>query len=624
MTIRNKLLTLVFGALLLFLAVIGTTVILYLPIVRINTEFSQLSRLAERVLLMDVQVNALLNSPLEQQWESCRIKNEELMKQFSVVGEQQHLIGINDRVAQSMKSVLYLEQLYTERWESLVETVPAMLERAERVFLSRAVSFLTFYMEPLEQYDDYDGIIEQLQELERNIDITSGALASAYDAVSMQYDIIQVEIDKMLNRLLMGIAVFFIVGLVIVVVFSLRLTSRISRSILLLENGVSRLRDGRLIADFDTSSGDEVAGLGENLNGFAEDLSASILKMKETSTSNLAMKSELTGAADNSHDSVEGISGAVTTIRSGMSDLDSRVAESGAAVNTVKSMTEELGGMLDEQTTMIEESTSAVTEMIASIDNVNEITGRKKTATDKLVKTAETGGERLERTIRIIQDITGSVDEIRGTVSVIQSVSAQTSLLAMNAAIEAAHAGEYGAGFSVVAEEIRKLAEASGISSKRIGGVIKEVVGSIEQASSSGDETKRAFADINTEVIGVASALDEIHSSMDELAAGGKQILSAMTSLQGYTADVKDGGNAMSDASESLEEAFRTVERVSGDVLSQIGGIGARVDEISNAVAVVSDISGRLSDESEKLEAEVARYDVGGTDELFSAPVIDD
>jgi methyl-accepting chemotaxis protein len=268
--------------------------------------------------------------------------------------------------------------------------------------------------------------------------------------------------------------------------------------------------------------------------------------------------------------------------------------------------------MLEEQMAMIEQSTSSVTEMIASISNVSEITGKKKTATDELVRTAGTGGERLNETIRIIKEITANIDEIRGTASIIQSVAAQTSLLAMNAAIEAAHAGEYGAGFSVVAEEIRKLAEASGTSSKRISGVIKEVVGSIEKAAASGDDTRRAFTDINTEVIDVAGALDEISSSMDELSAGGRQILDAMTSLRGYASDVQDGGNAMNDASVSLKEAFRIVESVASGVLSQIGGIGTRIDEISDAVDVVAEISGRLSNESELLEAEVSLYDLSG------------
>ena len=488
---------------------------------------------------------------------------------------------------------------------------PVILEYAQKYMYTTTTPLVSFYKADwFNRYPNAAEILEEVGDFEQQIRITDGALSSAHDVISTNYKNINLEISKQINSMIIRTAIIFVLMIVVIIIFSIRLASGMAGSILALEKGVSLLREGHLKADFKTTTKDEVASLGENLNNFTIALSDSIFKIKETSLKTLGMKDELLSAAESSQVSTGEISSSVHSIRDGMVDLDSKVAESGEAVSTVKSRSDELGGMLDEQMAMIEESTSAVTEMIASISNVSDITGKKKTATNELVKTAENGGARLDNTIRIIQEITGNVDEIRGTASIIQSVAAQTSLLAMNAAIEAAHAGEYGAGFSVVAEEIRKLADASGTSSKRISGVIKDVVGNIEEAAISGEDTRRAFLDINSEVVDVADALDEISSSMDELAAGGRQILDAMTSLQGYAVNVRDGGNAMSGASVSLENAFRIVERVTSTVLSQIGGIGKRINEISSSVEVVSDISGRLSGESELLAVQVSRFSV--------------
>ncbi len=612
MTIKNKLVTLVFGEMLMFLFVIGLIVLLFMPVISINSESNQLSKLAEHILLMEVRINSLMHEPFGLEYAKALEQKDKLNEQFRQVEKEKNLSAINDKVAQSIKAIMLLEGLFEERWISVVELTPRLLQDSEEIMFTTATPLINFYkMSESPRFKNKIDVLARVEEYEQQIDVTDGALSSAYDVISTQYDIIQAEIAKRIRQLIVRALIIFGIVLIGVIFVALRLASSLAGNIKSLLNGVELLRNGNLATVFNTASKDEIGTLGKNLNLFTEELSSSILKIKESSANNLVMKAELSVAAENSEHSSDGIAEVADSIREGMVDLDGRVAESGEAVNIVKSRTAELGGMLEEQMAMIEESTSSVTEMIASIGNVNEITGKKKAATDELVKAANEGGERLTQTIRIIQEITGNIDEIRGTASVIQAVAAQTSLLAMNAAIEAAHAGEYGAGFSVVAEEIRKLADASSDSSKQISGVIKDVIGSIEKAASSGEETKHAFADINREVIDVAGALDEISSSMVELAAGGRQILDAMSRLQGYASGVNDSSGTMDAAADRLESAFRTVERVTSSVLSEIAGIGNRIDEISSAVAVVAGISSRLSTESERLEAEAVRFTVG-------------
>ena len=609
MTVKRKLFSIVFGELAMFILVIGVAAVSLIPVIRLNSEFSEFSELAEQVMVTRHSIDALLISQTELQYYKVQEDMEALVQQFATVAGQTELKAINENVEKAIQTVLQLETVINIDWERLEPVLLKLMDQTEAVLSSRVVELTELYH--VDMYDDegdFNMIVETTDDLVYNISVIDRALSSAFDQLNAQDEIIRTEMSKKIAGILIRTAAVFAGFLIIIILVSSIIASKMARSIGALSSGVSRLRAGQLNTGFDTMSKDDIAVLGQDLNEFTAELSQSIQKIKNSSRSNLRMKNELSDAAERSQSSNEGITDAVSNIREGMVDLDERVAESGVAVNTVKTSTGELKGMLEEQTAMIEESTSSVTEMIASITNVSDITGRKKAATDELVKTAENGGERLEQTIGIIREITANVDEIRSTASIIQAVAAQTNLLAMNAAIEAAHAGEAGAGFSVVAEEIRKLAEASGISSKKISAVLKEVVQSIESAAVAGDETKMAFSEINREVVDVAGALMEISLSMDELSAGGSQILSAMNSLQGFASGVKEGGDAMTDAAASLEDAFRVVERVTSGVLAQIGGIGSRIEEISSATAIVAGISGRLSTEVERLETEVERF----------------
>ncbi len=599
----------VFGELALFLAAIAVIVISFLPVLTINKETDQLKALGEQVQLMRVEMNLLFSAPLSIQQTTIKAEKTELSALFDTIEQQKMLKNLNLKTERSMESILLLEDLFEERWIALDSLLEEVIIDAKTKLFSGTVPLLQFYKTSmLRRYEDYDDIMMRVGKLETLVDITDGALSSAQDVIQTQFGLIEKEINAKYRSLIIRALIIFAVMTFGIILIATIVATRMVRSIITLEEGVSRLRDGKLTAYFDADSKDEIGKLGINLNNFTGELSASIMKIKEASRNNLLMKDELISAADDSTVSTSRISASVVDIRDGIIDLDNRVAESGQEVNTVKTKTGELEIMLEEQMAMIEESTSAVTEMIASIGNVSEITGKKKTATGELVATAGIGGQRLNETINIIQEITSNVDDIRGTASVIQSVAAQTSLLAMNAAIEAAHAGKYGAGFAVVAEEIRKLSEASGESSKQISSVLKEVVLRIQKAATSGEDTRKAFMNINSEVTGVAQALDEITGSMQELAAGGHQILEAMSALSGYASRVKDGGGAMADASVRLEEAFRAVESVTTNVLSRVAGITDGVDEIMSAVSVVSGISGRLSIESENLDAEVDRF----------------
>jgi methyl-accepting chemotaxis protein len=330
--------------------------------------------------------------------------------------------------------------------------------------------------------------------------------------------------------------------------------------------------------------------------------------MKQSSNEGVLLKEELISSASQTSAAAIQIASTSKTIENQFVGLSERVSGASEANQQMKTSLQSLDEYVQDQMAMVEESTSSVTEMISSINNVADITTKKRAATETLVVTAESGGNKLNATTAVISEITENLDEIKGMATIIEQIASQTNLLAMNAAIEAAHAGDAGRGFAVVADEIRKLAEAASMNSKQISGVLKEVVNRIEIASASSKETEEAFRAIDGEVQGVSQSLDEISSSMDELAVGGQQILEAMVSLQDVSVKVGQGSDSMMNASSNVSEAIDIVARITAEVSGSASEINIGITEVSNATMLVTDLSEKLGEITDNLELEAAAY----------------
>ena len=257
---------------------------------------------------------------------------------------------------------------------------------------------------------------------------------------------------------------------------------------------------------------------------------------------------------------------------------------------------------------MAEESSAAVTEMIASIENVAQITLKKKEATDLLLTNAQKGGELLSETVQAVEEIYDNVDSISALTDIISGIASQTNLLSMNAAIEAAHAGDAGKGFAVVSDEIRKLAETTAENSTEISKVLQKVISRIESAVNMSGQTKEAFSHINQEIGGVTSALEEINASTLELRSGGSQILEAMTVLRDSSMNVKGAVDEIDRGSDEVDRSMDSMKKIAEEVVGEIACITEGAENITSAVSDVSSVSDRLSKNATGMSEEVNKF----------------
>jgi methyl-accepting chemotaxis protein len=288
---------------------------------------------------------------------------------------------------------------------------------------------------------------------------------------------------------LIGGITFSIIGILLGSLFGLLVTEGIHKPLKAFGQVLGAVAQGDLTARATLDRRDEFGKLGSDLNAMVGDLRTVLLGVRG---------------------SVEGVASGATQLSA---SADQMAATSSGIANISSSMR-----------TGSERMAAAVTELSASIDEVNLGAQASLERLDKALTLTGKGQEAGASTRAAMGQIAGTAGQIAQAVSVIQEIANQTNLLSLNAAIEAAKAGEHGKGFSVVAEEVRKLAERSGGSAQQVALLITAAREAVEKGEST----------VGTTV----STLEAIRAGLDEFAGQTRRVAAATVEQARAGADV--------------------------------------------------------------------------------------
>jgi methyl-accepting chemotaxis protein len=410
-----------------------------------------------------------------------------------------------------------------------------------------------------------------------------------------------------------------VLGGVILFIVGGRIASRLFRT----GDAMSRLAGG----DLTTRTGAR-AVLSEAdtlLRSFDEELAANLqvimLGMRELAEENRALTHRLSAGAARSRETSEEVVERIGAVKDQIVRLDARIAETSQSFDEINNGITDLRNELESQASAVDETSASVEQMSASIDSVAQIAQERNEATTGLLEIVKSGGSQAKTSDEIIEEIAGGVEQISGMVQVINTVAAQTRILSMNAAIEAAHAGEYGRGFAVVADEIRKLAENTSSNTSQISSTLQEFVQRIYAAREASTKTGESFAQISGEIDRFVQAFTEISQSTSELATGSKEMVSGVGSLRESATRIQEQSEGIQTSTRTINEAVESVHQFSGETRSQIDELDAESRRVAEDQKSITE-TGEQSDACiEQLMTELKYFTMerGGADAADAA-----
>lgn len=282
--------------------------------------------------------------------------------------------------------------------------------------------------------------------------------------------------------------------------------------------------------------------------------------------------------------------------------LDDFTEGHGRSLSAITHISEQLSAadmLVASQDTAVKASGDAMARMMRSVDTVNGIVADRVSITSALVEAAGESALKVEGVIHVIDVLLKNVDAIKEVIVAINNISEQTNLLAMNAAIEAAHAGKAGLGFAVVAGEIRKLSEVTKENARNIESTLKSMISTLSDAHSSADEAGDTIKWLGGKVQENSTSFHRVTAEIQALSKTGDEIVSLMRDMKGASADLKNHSSSIAgyvkDVIAVSDEEKHVFDSVVEDMQKLSSMFGSGLNNIHNMIGYILDMDGTLS-----------------------------
>ena len=606
MKIKTQLNSLVLFICFVFVFTFGLYLIASMPLQKMRNEtqyFDQIySSLDHAVLTAQRSVFTVFSVSIPE----MQTITKDVESSFKHLDNVTYLPSIGSQVAESFKIIKDFSPLIISSLYSIQKAYSDLYDQAkQQVLVADAFAPLQLYKHNYYQSDERD---EMISDYTRQLNLLADKVTLIKTTISEQ----QLVVDRNMKRVQMfAMLLSVIIGIVFVstgLVFSFTWANKLSHLIASHEREVSKLSQGELNVSFAEKGRDELSSLGKMLNGFTDYLNDSLVQIQTAVISNRKSGTDVTGVIADLKTVTNNTFLATETVGKRLLSLEENI-------ENTKRNSETISTAITSWESNLTNHADLLSNVSGSVENINGIikslyghsTHVGKNA-ETLVELSSSGRSLLSQSVNHMASIEEQTERIKEMVTLIDNIAAETNVLAMNAGIEAAHAGDIGKGFAVVAGEIRKLAEASAKGSRDISDSVKGIVYTVQNAQNQTHSTSVIFDSIDTSIKGLSTDISNMINGLSDLESDSGGIKNAVSHLNTIFGELKTRFGDICGKTALINDMMQEVNNISENVQIDMHSLTENARSLDLAMETSRSVSTELEQVSNELEQKISKF----------------